>query len=107
MKLSFKRYFSDYGPNILATCGYRPFRSPYNPQDVSYVRPLTHGEWYPRFHIYITTDTEEEFAFTVHLDQKATSHEGVSSHSGEYDPEKSAPLKAEIERLEREINALP
>jgi hypothetical protein len=106
MRLSFKRYFSDYGPQILEKCGYRPFRSRYNPETVSYVRILADREFYPRFHVYVETDVENEFTFTIHLDQKMCSYEGVNMHAGEYETETSPALDAEVKRLEGLINSL-
>lgn len=107
MRLSFKRYFSDYGPQILERCGYRPYRSRYNPETVSYVKILAEREFYPRFHIYVEVDTENEFTFTIHLDQKKCSYEGTNMHGGEYDPATSGPLEAEVKRLNQIIQALP
>lgn len=49
----------------------------------SYVRRAG-ADFYPRFHVYIN-ESSEYWIFSLHLDQKKVSYEGVHAHSGEYD----------------------
>jgi hypothetical protein len=50
----------------------------------SYVRRLSNSQFYPRFHLYVT-ETETDYKFDLHLDQKKPSYQGSRAHSGEYD----------------------
>lgn len=49
----------------------------------SYVRRVS-GFEFPRFHAYVSEQTDP-VTISIHIDHKAHSYEGVSSHSGEYD----------------------
>lgn len=51
----------------------------------SFVRVFGKGR-YPRFHIYIIEE-DNKIVFNLHLDQKQTSYEGSTAHSGEYEGE--------------------
>ena len=55
-------------------------------KEVSYVRRLSRSQHYPRFHLYLE-EKQDLIIFNLHLDQKFTSYEGASAHSGEYDGE--------------------
>ena len=50
------------------------------------LRHLNRGE-YPRFHLYIKQDKDNNLFFSLHLDQKKPSYKGSSAHSGEYEGE--------------------
>jgi hypothetical protein len=56
-------------------------------------------DFYPRFHLYVQTETGQDFIFfNLHLDHKKASYEGQSRHSADYDgelvQEEAARLKA-------------
>ena len=81
---------------ILATArrvGYIPQRSAGFDEHV-FVRPLARGG-YPRFHLYVK-DHGEEWAFSLHLDQRQPTYGRHTAHSGEYDGEL---VEAETERI--------
>jgi len=40
---------------------------------------------YPRFHLFIKQDRDNNLFFNLHLDQKKPSYEGSPAHSGEYE----------------------
>ncbi|RLG10695.1 hypothetical protein DRN73_07215 [Candidatus Pacearchaeota archaeon] len=63
--------------NFMRRCGYMPFHN-------SYIRPLT-AFGYPRFHLYIIEETEFQYIFCLHLDQKKPSYGKETAHSGEYE----------------------
>ena len=42
-------------------------------------------EEYPRFHLFIKQDKDNNLLFSLHLDQKKPSYKGSSAHSGEYE----------------------
>ena len=68
---------------FIRRCGYVLHRTRMG--EVSYVKRV-HGDWYPRFHIYIKTQGEKVI-FNLHLDQRAPVYEGVTAHAGEYEGE--------------------
>lgn len=65
-------------------------------EEPSFSKPLM-GRPYPRFHIYIK-DTEDEWVFKLHLDQKKPSYVGAAAHSGEYE---GPTIEAEAERIKQ------
>lgn len=70
-----------------------------NNGDYNIVRDLSDGYKYPRFHIYIKKDKENDrLIFNLHLDQKFASYEksGAHSHSGEYE---GKVVENEVERI--------
>ncbi len=68
---------------------------------VSYVKRV-HGDWYPRFHVYIL-EKGEKVVFNIHLDQRPTRYEGVTAHSGEYEGEV---VEKEAERIKKVVSDL-
>ncbi|MFA5175050.1 MAG: hypothetical protein WC430_01345 [Patescibacteria group bacterium] len=65
----------------------------------SYVRRLDR-DLYPRFHIYIE-ETETDYIFNLHLDQRQTIYEGVSAHSGDY---VGTAVEKEVKRISAPAN---
>lgn len=63
-------------------CGYGKLMNR-RTRETSFVRRL-HGDMYPRFHVYIN-ERPESWVFSLHLDQKQPTYEGVSAHAGEYE----------------------
>ena len=53
-----------------------------NGNEYNLVRKLDRDN-YPRFHIYVK-QAGQDFNFSLHLDQKKPSYEGVHAHNGEY-----------------------
>jgi hypothetical protein len=68
---------------LLRRAGYAPFRDPRTGKE-SFVRRLGAG-FYPRFHLYVTKDTDETAEWQLHLDQRKPSYAGSRAHAGEYD----------------------
>jgi len=56
---------------FLKKCGYIEIRNPHKNQEVSYARSLDTGRFYPRFHIYLTTE-QSKIIMSLHLDAKKT-----------------------------------
>ena len=52
----------------------------------SYIRRLSNIAFYPRWHFYLK-EKDGIYEFSLHLDQKKTSYEGQTAHSGDYDDE--------------------
>ena len=52
---------------------------------------------YPRFHLYIK-ESDNDYSFNLHLDQKRPVYQGTSAHSGEYDGEL---VDGEMERIQK------
>lgn len=79
---------------IMRRLGYAPYT---NRQGVdSFVRRV-HGAEFPRYHLYVNNESENEMICSVHIDQRAPSYQGTHAHGGDYD----SPLTdAEIERLQ-------
>ncbi|MCX6785540.1 MAG: hypothetical protein NTZ18_01650 [Candidatus Komeilibacteria bacterium] len=87
--------------DILRKCGYFGLADRFSGQ-ISYVKRLSQSQYYPRFHLYFT-ETEDNFNFKLHLDQKKPSYQGSTAHSGEYND----PIVAEeTDRIKNIINNL-
>ena len=94
MKFTINKANLSVSPAIwLRQAGYSIFMDKRSGQD-SYTRRLG-GNFYPRFHIYIE-ESQEQYIFNLHLDQKRPSYPGARAHSGEYDGEY---VEQEIARL--------
>jgi len=52
--------------------------------ELNYIRPITNGTDYPRFHIY-PNQSEGGFDLNLHFDAKRPSYKGANAHAGEYD----------------------
>lgn len=94
MKLILQTTQSPY--NLLRKAGYSIFRDP-NTRQTSYTRRLGTG-FYPRFHIYVNREQNNEIELNLHLDQKRASYNNQTAHSGEYD---SDLVKQEAERIKQ------
>jgi len=79
---------------FIRRCGYGLHRT--RNGEVSYVKRV-HGDWYPRFHIYILKE-KEKIVFNLHLDQRQPVYEGATAHAGEYDGEV---VETEAERIKK------
>ncbi len=79
---------------ILRRLGYAAYT---NRQGVeSFVRRVHRAE-FPRYHLYINKEGEDEMTCSVHIDQRAASYQGSHAHGGDYD---SPLITAEIARLQ-------
>ncbi|MEK7606677.1 MAG: hypothetical protein AAB444_00545 [Patescibacteria group bacterium] len=76
-----KTVMSDPEKAILR-CGYGKIVNRQS-RETSFARRF-HGDMYPRFHVYIN-ERPEVWVFSLHLDQKQPTYEGVSAHAGEYE----------------------
>jgi len=65
-------------------------------EEMAFVRKLT-DQPFPRFHLFAKI-VNYKFSVNIHIDHKATSHDGSRAHSGEYG-EDSKLLGEEVERL--------
>ncbi|NCD00966.1 hypothetical protein EOL94_02650 [bacterium] len=66
---------------------------------ISYVKRLG-PDFYPRLHMYFS-ETDNQYIFSMHLDQKKASYTGHHAHSGEYDNEL---VKKELDRIQKNLN---
>jgi hypothetical protein len=82
---------------FLRKCGYIQITNPYKADEISYVRSLQSGRFYPRFHIYIETSGIET-TLNLHLDAKKPSYEGTAAHSGEYE---GKIIEEEVSRIKK------
>lgn len=69
---------------IMRQLGYKPIGTT-DRGELNCVRPTGGGD-YPRFHAYIA-EIENEYVFSLHLDQKKPSYGKETRHSGDYDSE--------------------
>lgn len=84
--------------NVAKKIGYRYFDLQ-DEKEYNLVKDLSGGRRYPRFHLYIKKDEENDrLTFNLHLDQKYSSYEksGTHKHSGEHNSEV---VKKELERI--------
>lgn len=65
-------------------------------EEMSFARSLT-GQKFPRFHVFSKMEGNK-LTVNIHIDHKAASYEGSSTHSGEYGKD-SKLLQEETERL--------
>lgn len=102
MKIIFEAEKIGDPEKFIRRCGYGQHRT--RNGEVSYVKRV-HGDWYPRFHVYILTERptsakamagEGKIVFNLHLDQRAPVYEGVTAHAGEYD---GVVVEKEAERI--------
>ncbi|MCR4280372.1 MAG: hypothetical protein NUV82_03045 [Candidatus Komeilibacteria bacterium] len=79
----------NYTPErILREAGYHQHRD-------SFVK-LVGRDYYPRWHIYVKQESDNQLLFSIHLDQRAAVHEGIKAHGADYD----GPLvKTEADRV--------
>ncbi len=94
MKLVFERAKMIDPEKFIRRCGYGLHKT--RNGEVSYVKRV-HGDWYPRFHIYILEE-KEKIIFNLHLDQRQPVYEGITAHAGEYDGEV---VEREAERINK------
>ncbi len=92
MKIIFEAAKIEDPEKFIRRCGYGQHRT--RNGEVSYVKRV-HGDWYPRFHIYVLTE-KENIVFNLHLDQRAPVYEGQTAHAGEYD---GVVVEKEAERI--------
>lgn len=92
MKLIFETEKIGDPEKFIRRCGYGQHRT--RTGETSYVKRV-HGDWYPRFHVYVLTGIEN-ITFNLHLDQRQPVYEGFTAHAGEYDGEV---VEREAERI--------
>lgn len=95
MDISWKQELSQTSYRILREAGYIPIHDRKTGKQ-SYVYKLT-GNRYPRFHVYIEGETDEQLDLHLHLDNKEHGW-GQRLHDSEYNGER---VDAEGERLKR------
>lgn len=84
MKIKIKNNNADI-VKLIKRCGYAEFKDRQTGQ-ISFTHRLG-LYFYPRFHLYINQEADNEIILTLHLDQKKPSYEGCPAHSGEYEGE--------------------
>ena len=75
--------------------GYAFLRKDEKTDEMSFVKRIGGGD-YPRFHIYVKMIGYTKAEINLHLDQKKTSYEGSTAHSGEYANESWVAREVEI-----------
>ncbi|OGY85611.1 MAG: hypothetical protein A2233_03255 [Candidatus Kerfeldbacteria bacterium RIFOXYA2_FULL_38_24] len=98
MKLRWQGNLQKNPRQILEQAGYHHFIDP-NTAQASFIMRLGRG-YYPRFHIYVRSQTPKKGELNLHLDQKHPSYTGQTKHSGEYE---SPQVQKELARLQRWI----
>lgn len=83
MKIPFPFDFSEDKMSFMRRCGYAAFTGP-NIGKSSYVKRIA-GNNYPRFHVYLGANKDNQEYIDLHLDQKKPSYAGAHAHSGEYE----------------------
>jgi len=95
MKFIIKNTSGENPTSLLRRVGYY-FQREEN-SELSFIRPLERNG-YPRFHLYIKTNENNELIFNLHLDQKRPVYRGASAHAGEYD---GKTVESETERIKQ------
>lgn len=83
MKISFPFDFPENKMAFMRQSGYAAFTDP-NTRKSSYVKRIA-GDNYPRFHVYLGINKDNQEYIDLHLDQKKPSYAGAHAHSGEYE----------------------
>lgn len=78
----------------LRRLGYAPYTNKQGKE--SFVRRL-HGGEFPRFHLYIASQSEALLECTLHIDQTAPVYSKGPAHRGEYDTPAVAEEKKRLE----------
>lgn len=95
MKIKFKLSPRDPPHVFMRVAGYA--RHTNRAGEESYVRRVSEYD-FPRYHVYVTIGAE--VIFSIHIDQKAPTYDGLSAHAGEYD----GPLvEDEVRRIARAV----
>ena len=81
MKAVFKEQPTHRPSVFMRSAGYAPYTN--NEGEESFVRRVSGGGEFPRFHIYVE-DQKNPATLSIHIDQKGHSYTGVKAHSGEY-----------------------
>lgn len=75
---------------------YRYLRKDEEKKEHVLIRPLEIGG-YPRFHLFLKINSEnQEFIFSLHLDQKRPIYKAAPAHSADYEGEA---VEREVERI--------
>ena len=83
MKIPLPFNFPENHVMLMRGAGYAPFADP-NTGITSYVKRLQ-GDFYPRFHVYIEKNKDNQTTINLHLDQKKPSYAGAHAHNAEYE----------------------
>ena len=83
----------------MRNCQYRYMHTTDNGEH-SYSRVMYNNQPFPRFHMYVS-ETEQQFIFSLHLDQKKPVYEGQTAHSADYD---EPAVAAEYQRIISSLN---
>ncbi|MFH0740088.1 MAG: hypothetical protein V1819_03115 [bacterium] len=83
---------------IIRIAGYHKIPSNSPKSELNFVKPLSLAG-YPRFHIYLK-ETETDYIFNLHLDQKRPVHKGAKAHQADYD---SQIIAEEAERIKQKL----
>jgi len=88
--------------NVLRRLGYSFQRRDEEAGEMSFIKLMGGGD-YPRFHIYVKQPGFGKAEINLHIDQKKTSYEGTSAHSGEYETGDNEWLQKEAELIKKEF----
>ncbi|MBU1165104.1 hypothetical protein KKA15_06130 [Patescibacteria group bacterium] len=84
--------------NFFRNCGYH-IHDDRRAKQQSFVRRLS-SNFYPRFHIYLKSETKDKIICSLHLDQKKVKLGKQIIHAGDYDNDL---LKEEIQRIQANL----
>ena len=99
MVITLRQNFTENPRNLLRQCGNNEIYDRKTGKD-SFVRKLR-GDFYPRYHVYVSKDEPGFLQLNIHLDMKKPSYEGFTAHSGEYE----GPLiDQEVERIKQVVS---
>lgn len=85
MKIYLPFDFPDNPRHFMRRAGYGEFNDP-NTGIASYTKRLGGGgDFYPRFHAYVETDSDNRQSINLHLDQKKPSYAGAHAHNADYE----------------------
>ncbi len=93
MKFIIKNTSGENPINLLRKVGYY-FQREEN-SELSFVRPIERSG-YPRFHLYIKTNENNELTFNLHLDQKRPVYKAAHDHAVEYE---GKVVETEVKRI--------
>lgn len=91
-----------YQPSVvLRNLGYTFFQQDPRTKEMFFIKSLGQ-DFYPRFHLILQNQKNDELYFSLHLDQKKPIYKEAPAHSGEYNGDI---IKKETIRIKQAFNS--
>jgi hypothetical protein len=96
MQFTVKNTKKDTIYNLMRDLSYHFLEKDESTGELNFTHPIR-GDLFPRFHAFLKI-SQQDIAFSIHLDQRAPTYKGTVAHEGEYE----GPLvEGEAERIKQ------